>query len=151
MDFILNSLVVCFFLFFVVFLFKLPGIIHFYSTKENIENQKEKEDFLNEKYLNAYPNGSIDVCRPRKKDEYWEIHIDPNPNFLRVGGGDNQTLIKVIFIKESYNKIKQEIQTDIDYKKETELVKETNWDDKGNIISTRKGKTQPWGIVWDEN
>ncbi len=150
MDFILNSVVVCFFLLFVVFLFKLPGIIHFYSTKDNIENQKEKENFLNEKYSNEYPNSKIDVGRPRKKDEYWEVHIDPSPNLLRVGVGNNLIIKKVIFMEESYNKIKQEIQTDIDYKKETELVKETNWDENGNIISTRKGKTQPWGIVWDE-
>tara|TARA_R110001592_G_scaffold24463_2_gene94282 strand:+ start:56 stop:460 length:405 start_codon:yes stop_codon:yes gene_type:complete len=133
----MNVVFVVLFLMLVSFLFKLPGKIHFNNTKDEIDNEELKEEYLHQKYTNQYPEGKIiEINRPKKEYGYWVIVIDLSNFFdIRVNRGK---LIekKIIFWEGTHNKIKQEIHIQYDKKKEQEIETMKNWDEEGNEIKS---------------
>ena len=136
MGFLMNVVFVVLFLMLVRFLFKLPGKTHFNNTKDEIDNEELKYEYLHQKYTNEYPEGKIiEINRPKKEYGYWVIVIDLSNFFdIRVNR-DKGIEKKIIFWEGTHNKLKQEIHVQYDKEKKQEIETMKNWDEEGNIIN----------------
>ena len=137
-NFIMNVLSVPLSLFFVWIVWKLFYKLYYIITKDNIKDEKTKQNYLEERYNKKYPKSKeLFVERPRKENEPWYIHMYFQQFNTKVGlWGDKEIMrIGVLFFEESDNQIKKEKIFLGKEGDENETVISTKcWDKDGNEI-----------------
>ena len=149
MDFLFENIVVALTIMVLTYvLFKLPQKIHFSVTKDEIDNEKMKKNYLKKKYNEEYPdNDGIEINRPRKKDDDWVVHIYNFSKhkkegyvyeFSRNGWVGSEIRINITFIEGLHDKIEKE-STWIFNKEDgnEKLTTFKKWDKDGNEIECK--------------